>query len=125
MHATNKSVLVRLNYSRELQLGFAKSFPQGVSLFALLTVRTFVTQRSQSHLYSLLTSLTKILSSSTPNFDIIGANGTEDGPQDEADVSCLPVTEYSWQEIARMVGRSWRWLWLNNIQENVNGIYQK
>eukprot|EP00571_Detonula_confervacea_P012392 CAMPEP_0172304510 /NCGR_PEP_ID=MMETSP1058-20130122/5901_1 /TAXON_ID=83371 /ORGANISM="Detonula confervacea, Strain CCMP 353" /LENGTH=1370 /DNA_ID=CAMNT_0013015761 /DNA_START=330 /DNA_END=4439 /DNA_ORIENTATION=+ len=48
-------------------------------------------------------SLTKTLSSSIPNIEIIGKNGTEGGPQEDADVSCLPVTEWSWREIARMV----------------------
>lgn len=47
-------------------------------------------------------SLTKTLSSSIQNVEIIGKNGTDGGPQEEADVSCLPVTEWSWREVARM-----------------------
>jgi hypothetical protein len=49
------------------------------------------------------TSLTKTLSSSVQNVDVLGKNGTDGGPQGDADVSCLPVTEWSWREIARMV----------------------
>ncbi len=48
-------------------------------------------------------SLTKALSSSIQNTEIMGKNGTDGGPQEDADVSCLPVTEWSWREIARMV----------------------
>ena len=47
-------------------------------------------------------SLTKTLSSSIQNIEIMGENGTDGGPQEDADVSCLPVTEWSWREIARM-----------------------
>ena len=47
-------------------------------------------------------SLTKILSSSTANVETIGKKGTNGGPQEDADLSCLPVTEWSWREIARM-----------------------
>ncbi|KAL7541225.1 hypothetical protein ACHAXR_012783 [Thalassiosira sp. AJA248-18] len=47
-------------------------------------------------------SLTKTLSSSVPNVETIGKNGTDGGPQEDADVSCLPVTEWSWREVARM-----------------------
>ena len=47
-------------------------------------------------------SLTKILSSSIQNIEVIGKNGTEGGPQTETDVSCLPVTKFTWREVARM-----------------------
>ena len=33
--------------------------------------------------------------------EVIGKNGTKDGPQRDEDVSCLPVTEWTWKEIAR------------------------
>lgn len=48
-------------------------------------------------------SLTRTLSSSIPNIDTIGVDGVSDGPQQEADVSCLPVNEWTWREIARMI----------------------
>eukprot|EP00986_Skeletonema_menzelii_P009030 scaffold3995_cov133-Skeletonema_menzelii.AAC.3 len=48
-------------------------------------------------------SLTKTLSSSIPNVDTIGVDGVSDGPQKEADVSCLPVNEWTWREVARMI----------------------
>eukprot|EP00985_Skeletonema_marinoi_P019689 scaffold11395_cov182-Skeletonema_marinoi.AAC.4 len=48
-------------------------------------------------------SLTKTLSSSIPNVDTVGVDGVSDGPQKEADVSCLPVTEWTWREVARMI----------------------
>ncbi len=48
-------------------------------------------------------SLTKTLSSSIPNVDTVGVDGVSDGPQKEADVSCLPVNEWTWREVARMI----------------------
>lgn len=59
----------------------------------------------QNHSTSILvssTSLTKILSTSIQNFEVIGKNGTEGGPQEDSDVSCLPVTEWTWREVAKM-----------------------
>lgn len=51
----------------------------------------------------LSTSLTKILSSDRNQAatEVIGKNGTKDGPQKDEDVSCLPVNEWTWKEIAR------------------------
>ena len=48
-------------------------------------------------------NLTKTLSSSIPNIDTIGVDGVTDGPQKESDVSCLPVNEWTWREVARMI----------------------
>lgn len=44
-----------------------------------------------------------MFSTSSNVIENIGKNGTEGGPQEDLDVSCLPVTEWSWREIARMV----------------------
>jgi len=44
-----------------------------------------------------------MFSTSSNVIENIGKNGTEGGPQEDLDVSCLPVTELSWREIARMV----------------------
>ena len=44
-----------------------------------------------------------MFSTSSNVIENIGKNGTDGGPQEDLDVSCLPVTELSWREIARMV----------------------
>ena len=48
-------------------------------------------------------SLTKLLSSTPPLLESNSGKNTTVGPQEEADVSCLPVSEWTWREIARMV----------------------
>merc|ERR1719223_2618189 len=47
-------------------------------------------------------SLTKVFSASIQNPESIGVDGTTGGPQEKSDLSCLPVTEWTWREIARM-----------------------
>lgn len=100
---TNQSDLMPHSCLRGLQLIYVKLFPQG-ECFICVASSLFIQAPAKSLNIILVssTSLTKILSTSIQNFEVIGKNGTEGGPQEDSDVSCLPVTEWTWREVAKM-----------------------